>query len=214
MSLSQQVERSAGRVLDDLSTRKSIRFVGIETAKDIQTESSVRDTGEAGFFPRWSWGTFDSSATAAGILSRKGTSTQLVPIDDSAYWERVDACIRTTTEPSRWFRYVWRRLDQLESGENRDDPEESYPTPQTVSYAREVAQILFKPRTPTPSVVPGDNGGVAFVWHKGGLDIELSVDEDEVCVWIYARESERYWAGSLAKGLPLFNDVLNYLERV
>lgn len=48
----------------------------------------------------------------------------------------------------------------------------------------------------------------------GGLDIELSVDEDEVSVWIYARESERYWAGSLAEGLPHFSDALKYLERL
>lgn len=168
MSPSQQGERTPARAPLVFGTRRNVLCVNVESAKGIQTESDVIDMGEVGFFPGCSWETLYGSATAIQVLGTKGASTQLVPIDESAYWELVDAGVRTTAEPSRWFRYVWDRLDQLESGGNHDDPGEPYPTPLIVSYAREVAQKLFTPRTPTPSVVPSDNGGVAFVWHKGG----------------------------------------------
>ena len=77
---------------------------------------------------------------------------------------------------TRWGAYVEQRLGELERGEG-DYTELRQPSAATVAHARKVAAETFRDTTPTPSVVPDDEGSVLFVWHKNGMDVEMSVSE-------------------------------------
>jgi hypothetical protein len=96
----------------------------------------------------------------------------------------------------RWGEYVNRRLDAIASGVGAADWEEEtggpYPTPERVQQAREVTERYFRPTTPTPSVVPGDEGDVEFVWHKNGIDVWVIVGEHGTEVQVY-RRGDREW---------------------
>lgn len=77
----------------------------------------------------------------------------------------------------RWTGYVLRRLEELEAGEDRELWEGRWPSLETIRAARNVAARTFPLSAPTPSVVPGEDGCVLFVWMKGGWTIEVEVDQ-------------------------------------
>jgi hypothetical protein len=99
---------------------------------------------------------------------------------------------------SRWDAYVTRRLDELERGEG-DFTDLKRPSAAAVTHARQVAAQVFRDTTPTPSVVPDEDGNVLFVWHKSGIDAEIWVwEEDSAGVWVHDRGTGEMWSGSLA----------------
>lgn len=84
---------------------------------------------------------------------------------------------------SRGQSYVRGRLDSMLK--RSDDPSiraeyPTYPSAATIALAQTVADRYVTKSTPTPSIVPGDGGLVQFIWHKGGWDLMLSVDENGV----------------------------------
>lgn len=141
-----------------------------------------------------------------------GISTQLRPIDE-APWIEVATGIRTIPVESRWRRYVSERLHRIESGVDREGGE-PYPSPITVSRARMFAEYLFTPRTATPSVVPTDDGGVSFVWHKGGFDVDIEVSDDEVFVCVYHSASGTSFYGASSQHLAGVKAVLESISNL
>jgi hypothetical protein len=87
---------------------------------------------------------------------------------------------------SRWGAYVTQRLDELERGEG-DYTDLKRPSAATVAHARKVAAETFRDSTPTPSVVPTADGGIDFVWHKNGYDVEWCITEGEAEFWAHCR---------------------------
>ena len=70
---------------------------------------------------------------------------------------------------------------------------------------------LFRANTPTPSVVPSEDSGVQFVWHKAGWDLELEIGSDGEYVWARNRVSGETWHGALTSLLPRVSELLNLL---
>lgn len=99
---------------------------------------------------------------------------------------------------SRWGPYVRQRIDDLKSGNGREDWEGQWPGPAVAEAAWMVAVGTFRDGTPTPSVVPTEDGWVAFVWHKNGHDAELEVGPEEASLWIYDKASGETWDGNVA----------------
>ena len=87
---------------------------------------------------------------------------------------------------TQWGAYVGQRLGELERGEG-DYTGLRQPSAATVARARQVAAETFRGTTPTPSVVPDDEGHVMFVWHKNGYDVEICVTESEADIWAHQR---------------------------
>lgn len=89
---------------------------------------------------------------------------------------------------TRWGAYVSQRLDELERGEG-DYTDLKRPSAAVVVLARKTAAENFRDTTPTPSVVPTAEGGIDFVWHKNGWDVELCVTEADADFWAHHRAS-------------------------
>ncbi len=99
---------------------------------------------------------------------------------------------------TRWGAYVEQRLGELERGEG-DYTELKQPSVATLARARQVAAETLRDTTPTPSVVPDEEGSVLFVWHKNGVDAEITVTEDEASVWVHHRETGAMWSSPLSE---------------
>ncbi len=118
---------------------------------------------------------------------------------------------------TRWGAYVGQRLGELERGEG-DYTELRCPSAATVARARKVAAETFRDGTPTPSVVPNADGGIDFVWHKNGYDVEICVTETEADIWARQRATGDEWAAPLPDldqmCIPYVLDALegNYLS--
>jgi len=114
----------------------------------------------------------------------------------AAYPELGLPVIELNKSNSRWYGYVSRRLRDLHDA-RYDFTGFRVPQPEVIDRARFVANYVFKPEHPTPSVVPSEDGDVLFVWHKAGWDLEIDVGLEEISVWAHERSTGRDWYGSL-----------------
>jgi hypothetical protein len=112
----------------------------------------------------------------------------------------------------RWFNYVKRRLDELEQADDVDD-EDTYPKPplETILKAWETGCRLFKSNTPTPSVVPSDEGGIEFAWHKYGWDLVISIVSRGTLVWARNRTLGENWSYPLEERYEKVQGILESL---
>jgi hypothetical protein len=74
---------------------------------------------------------------------------------------------------------------------------DTYPSPSIIACAWTEAVSVLDASSPTPSVVPSDEGGVMFVWHRGGWDVEVEIDATENTVWAQSRRTGDTWFGPL-----------------
>lgn len=103
---------------------------------------------------------------------------------------------------SRWSAYVDRRITDLRNGLGRDQWEGHWPSPATISAAWDWACKAFPDDAATPSVVPAEDGCVAFLWLKGGWRVEVEVDRmSRATAWLYRR------AGKASENLDLADDA-------
>lgn len=77
----------------------------------------------------------------------------------------------------KWCREVVRRICALgDLSDNWDSYGGRRIQASCAVAAIEIALDLFTPRTPTPIVVPTNQGGLQLEWHRGGMDLELRID--------------------------------------
>jgi hypothetical protein len=115
----------------------------------------------------------------------------------------------------RWFNYVNRRLSEFENyAEPALDDDDAYPRPpsSTILEAWKVAHGLFDAATPTPSVVPAEEGGVEFAWHKYSWDLVISVLTEETSVWVRNRVGGENWCFPLSERSDKVREVLKELS--
>ncbi len=124
--------------------------------------------------------------------------------------ETIKAAFNFSRTSSRWYRYVTKRLRELQDGEY-DFTDLQVPTSQVVQRARDVANNLFRPETPTPSVVPSGEGDVLYIWHKAGWDLEIDVGPEGTAVWARDRHAGRELYGSLEEQQAWVSSLLDFL---
>lgn len=96
-------------------------------------------------------------------------------LDDPGVVQRSTRPVTRGALKGRWYAYVMRRLDEIGRGEG-DFTGLKVPAPAVVERARQEA-LTWPPDRPTPSVVPTEDGGVLFAWHKDGHSTLIEVDE-------------------------------------
>lgn len=97
----------------------------------------------------------------------------------------------------RWLPYVMERLMELQRILDEPDDEIATPYPEALERALPELVRFMRVDSPTPSVVPTYDGGVQFVWHKNGWDVEIEVGPKETLVWVQRRDGSDSWDGSL-----------------
>jgi hypothetical protein len=126
---------------------------------------------------------------------------------------RASAKIRIAraAEAPRWLPYVMGRLEELHRLVY--EPDDEVPTPHPESIQRALSELVRFMRwdTSTPSVVPTFDGGVQFVWHKGGWDVEVEVGPKETLVWAQRRDGGDSWDGSLDERVDDIRSLLSQL---
>jgi hypothetical protein len=111
---------------------------------------------------------------------------------------------------SRWHKYVYERIQELQNGED-DFSELPQPASFVIDRAWQVATRVLHPDTPSPSVVPSDDGDVVFVWHKARWDLEIEVGPEEVTVWAHSRNTGEMFSGTLDEHLERVSGLLDFL---
>jgi hypothetical protein len=144
-----------------------------------------------------------SPGTLSGLFVAATDTTERQP-------EAIKAAFDSSRTSSRWHWYVSRRLRELEAGEY-DFTDLQVPTSQVVQRARDVASSLFKPETPTPSVVPSGEGDVLYIWHKAGWDLEIDIGPEGTAVWARDRHAGRELYGSLEEQRAWVSGLLDFL---
>lgn len=125
--------------------------------------------------------------------------------------------VRTNNCPDgtpRWFNYVERRLNYLENyTSSGPDEEGSYPEPpsETIKETWRIVHNLFDGTTPTPTVVPAEEGGVQLTWHKHGWDLVISVLPEETSVWARNRLVGENWSLPLSEHFEKVRSILQNL---
>lgn len=108
---------------------------------------------------------------------------------------------------TRWGGYVTRRIAEILVGAH-DFTGLKIPVDRTGRRAWELALKLFHPETPTPSVLPSEDGEILFVWHKAGWDIEISIGSEETEIWAHNRRSGQEFSGSVEEVSPEISKTL------
>lgn len=111
---------------------------------------------------------------------------------------------------SRWYRYVSQRLRELQHGEY-DFTGFEIPAWEVIERARFLANSLFEPGHPTPSVVPSEEGDVLYIWHKAGWDLEIDVGLEEITIWAHNRRNGSEWYGALEELRAFVVELLDFL---
>lgn len=70
--------------------------------------------------------------------------------------------------------------------------------------------INFGARFPKPWVVPTNEGGIQFEWHKGGLDVEAEFrSRNEILGYYRDKETGKEWEGDISRDFEPFKKVLS-----
>jgi hypothetical protein len=133
------------------------------------------------------------------------TALSSVPLSPSPAQE-----IEVSQSDSRWQRYVSERIEEIRSGSD-DYSELPRPSLDVVERAWWVVTRTLRAETPTPSVVPSDEGSIVFVWHKALWDLEIEVGPKETTVWAHNRKTDTMFSGPLDEQRPKLLRLLSYL---
>lgn len=188
----------AATVSDASSTRAEV--VIREQPQPVEIErllAGVADnpTGSAGWRVIHSW---PSHGT--------GTQPTLTIVNDSSSMLRN---ARVTSAVAPWVDYVSDRLRAI-----AEDPEPGLPSVEVINRARSWIMHLLPPAAPAPAVLPSEDGGIDFVWHRAGWNVEIGVEPDGTeTVWTWNRESNEEVFGDLAEHRDFVVDLIRSLSR-
>ena len=128
------------------------------------TTSANNSIGNDVFIKRGLPDVFGSRFT--GDLEAEKVAIEVRPATD-----KLESTISEVGNPRlRWLHYVSSRLRTM--SERTSDAELPVIDVRVINRALDLAHRLFPPNVPPPSVGTTDDGGVDFVWHRGGWDVE------------------------------------------
>jgi hypothetical protein len=181
-------------------------------ASSTRTETTIRDGAPTPVEIERLLSEFADSPTAAvGMrlirsLPSHGMATQptLTLVNDSSSMLRN---VRVTREAAPWVDYVSCRLDAI-----AENTELGLPAAEVINRARSWILHLLPPGAPAPAVLPSEDGGIDFVWHRDGWNVEIGVEPDGTeTVWTWNRDSDEEVFGDLEEHRDLVVDLIRAL---
>lgn len=158
---------------------------------------------------------------AAGLMTPDNATTsyllQFLPQPSIATVSLIPLWSGTPTVTStssssipRWFNYVRRRLEELGSADRGGDfgPR----SPDVIRRAWMFAWASLNPTTATPSVAPGEGGGIDFIWRRRGWHVELSIDDDGESLFAANESTGESLEGSFSQHQRWFTYLLRDLS--
>ena len=106
--------------------------------------------------------------------------------------------------------YVIGRITDLRAGKG-DFTGLKKPSALVMDRVADTVAALLREHTPTPSVVPTEDGNVAVIWRGRGWDLEVEVSETETEVWAHERATGQEFSGPLAEMEAWTLDLLRKL---
>lgn len=103
-----------------------------------------------------------------------------------------------------WRKYIQTRLSDLYRRIGWKD----YPTLETLNGAWAVVHGVLGPTTRTPSVLPGEERSVEFIWNRRGWHIALEISDSDSYVWAKNLETGDVVAGDLDDTREVLQDLL------
>jgi hypothetical protein len=141
----------------------------------------------------------------SGSPQGAGTQPALTIASDSS---SILQNARITQAVAPWVDYVTNRLDAIAR-----DTELGLPSPEVINRARSWIMHLLPPGAPSPAVLPSEDGGIDFVWHRGGWNVEIGVEPGGTeTVWTWNRESNEEVFGDLEEHRAFFVDLIRALS--
>lgn len=135
-----------------------------------------------------------------------GTQMALTIVNDSASMLRN---VQVTHAVAPWVDYVSDRLSALE-----DPVEPGLPATEVINRARTSIMHLLPPAAPSPAVLPSEEGGIDFVWHRAGWNVEIAVERDgNETVWLWNRASNEEVFGDLEEHREVLLDLIRAFSR-
>ena len=109
----------------------------------------------------------------------------------------------------RWQPYVSARFRALAEFSGQ----EGYPSLEMLTGALRRIETLLHPTTPTPSVIPGEDGTVELIWQRLGRDLQIVLgDEEGDWFWTRDRETQALEEGPLEDLRDVLRDLLRQIE--
>ena len=145
----------------------------------------------------------DADTFARSIFGWTTTPSLTIVHDRSS----VERNARVTSDAAPWVDYVIRRLDTLAV-------EEGGPRLELINRARGWILTHLPPSASAPSVLPSEDGGVDFVWHQRGWNIEITAEPDnQWSVWSWNRHTDEEFAGALEEHCDEVLDLIRLVSR-
>jgi hypothetical protein len=116
--------------------------------------------------------------------------------------------VRVEEDAPQWLAYVMSRLNSLGGQVNEADP---WADEEALERALHDLATVLEPEMPAPSVVPSEEHGVLFVWHRAGWDVEIEVRAGQTIAWATNPQSSAEIYGDLADVRPEIRRVLREL---
>lgn len=157
---------------------------------------------------------FDTASIGNGPVSARPTnaggsvSSDLGSVDYKRVSEQRDLGTRPWLDEPMWRTYVRRRLSALTQSDHVD----GYPVLETLNRAWSLVLSCLPTETPTPSVNPGEERSVDFVWHRGSWHIELEVSDDPPFVFAKNLQNAEIISGDLHSTYEVFRDLLREIS--
>lgn len=148
----------------------------------------------------------ESLAATSGTSAGSNTTRTYQPL--LALWQVSEAASRPLEDVPLWRTYLQQRLDDFSGADSPGSPSRD-----ALAATWHIVSRLLAHESPTPSVVPGDEGSVELVWQRGGWHIELEIGPREAYVWAKERDSGETWSGDLEEVRDLVRDLIASLAR-
>ena len=146
------------------------------------------------------WKAETIAPTGASILNHNATRAYE---SLGEFWHASESASRPLEDVPPWRTYLRKRLDDFSVADSPGSPSRD-----ALAATWNIVGGLLALESPTPSVVPGDDGAVELVWQRGGWHVELEIGPREAYVWAKERETGATWSGDLDEVRDLFRDLI------